>query len=183
MIHVIEGPDKSGKSSFAKAWSQMKGLPLIPHEGMEDIKDGLTDGEVYYTTKRRDLDMFRMAEAGFDFVVDRGFVTVITYGWAFHRSRYNLAYANELLKELHKRGLLALYRMNTPLETVLRRFKREEEHWEGKETCKRIYAAYELFWKEYGANLDPFLVTGEIIGEKKAWKVERRGQTESCQEV
>jgi len=133
MITIFEGPRNSGKTYLSSKFCQLKKLPIFKFDFVGWFNKLNLNNEALTThlfASGKELMLLQLNRDGFlsDFILDRGFVTVLT--WGILGNRITEEEALDQLKLIHEAGLLANLRIVYVVGSNPLGAERKKDNWD-----------------------------------------------------
>ena len=163
MIHLVEGADGVGKTTFALHLAERLRIPYVEDLGRADaVAAGATGPELDVAQYSYLRLLEQLARAGVDLVVDRAWVSAIVY----NRSRPGRPPLPDYLENPASRARMlgaceTLYHVEVSYETSIKRIRARGEDFEPKELVRDIYHFSAVFDEIEKAGVRVIRISGE----------------------
>lgn len=152
MIHVLEGPNYSGKTTVAQALGKVLKLPVY----VDDARHGAHGFEPqsprdWYVQGLQSAAVVAWFSKRFDFVVDRWLLTNLVYDYV-----RGVKWSDETVSGLIAATDAKVYVLNVGAEELLRRSRGDRE---GLETVDDAY----VLWARYRGAIERFARLGGLV--------------------
>jgi hypothetical protein len=160
MITIFEGPRNSGKTYLSSKFSEIRNLPVFKFDFVGwfnklNLRNDAKETHLFATGKELMLLQLNRDSHLYDFILDRGFATVLT--WGILAERITEEEATNQLKMMHESGLLQNLKIvyvvgNNPIG-----MERQKDNWDymnGDNTENEIMSRImDTIKKEYGVDV------------------------------